>query len=131
MQNLPHVICSPGRTLSFEQLRYKKGADMSQERADDQRKAMLRAIHEREGRWGSVDPNTEIATIGSAVGLSEDESFALFKQLVDGHYVDPGRVLQAGHAIRRGASQVVGREGALTPVSRDMRITDKGRAELA
>ena len=35
---------------------------------DDQHKAMLRAIHEREGRWDRVDPDTEIAAIGEGIG---------------------------------------------------------------
>ena len=54
-----------------------------QEFTDDQRKAMLSAIHEREGGWDRVDPDTEIASIGEGISLSEDESFALFGQLVD------------------------------------------------
>jgi hypothetical protein len=39
--------------------------------ADHQRKAMLRAIHERESRWDEVDPDTEVARIGNEIGLSE------------------------------------------------------------
>ena len=77
--------------------------------ANDQRKAMLRAIHEREGRWDAVDPDTEVVSIGSEIGLSEDESYALFKLLVDEHYVDPGRVLQARGAMPGRTSRVVGR----------------------
>jgi hypothetical protein len=57
---------------------------------------MLRAIHEREDRWDEVDPDTEFASIGESIDLSEDESFALFKLLVDEHYVYPGRILHAG-----------------------------------
>jgi hypothetical protein len=49
-----------------------------QEFTDDQRKAMLSGIHERRGRWDQVDPDTEIASIGEGIGLSEDESYALF-----------------------------------------------------
>ena len=37
----------------------------------DQRKAMLSAIQEREGRWDEVDPDTEVAHIGNEIGLSE------------------------------------------------------------
>jgi hypothetical protein len=59
---------------------------------DDQRKAMLRAIHEREGRWDEVDPDTEVARIGNEIGLSEDQSYELFGHLVDEGFVEPGRV---------------------------------------
>jgi hypothetical protein len=51
--------------------------------ADHQRKAMLRAIHERESRWDEVDPDTEVALIGEGIGLSEDQSYELFGHLVD------------------------------------------------
>ena len=46
---------------------------------DDQRKAMLRAIHEREGGWDEVDPDTEVARIGEGIGLSEDQSYEVFR----------------------------------------------------
>jgi len=39
---------------------------------------MLRAIHEREGGWDEVDPDTEVARIGNEIGLSEDKSYELF-----------------------------------------------------
>jgi hypothetical protein len=42
--------------------------------ADHQRKAMLRAIHEREGRWDEVDPDAELARIGEGIGLGRDQS---------------------------------------------------------
>ena len=101
-----------------------------QEFTADQRKAFLAAVQEREGKWDSVDPDAEIASIGAATGLSEEETFALIKQLVDEHSIDPGRVLQAGQTLRRGTSQVVGRDDILIPVGRDIRVTDKGRAEF-
>ena len=44
---------------------------------------MIRTIHEREGRWDEVDPDTEVARIGSEIGLSEDQSYELFGHLVD------------------------------------------------
>jgi hypothetical protein len=53
---------------------------------DDQRKAMLRAIHEREGRWDRVDPDTELRSIGEGIGLSEDQSYELF-----GGFIPPER----------------------------------------
>ena len=97
---------------------------------DDQRKAMLRTIHEREGRWDRVDPDTEVANIGEGIGLSEDESFALFKNLVDESYVDPGSVLRAGGAMPGSTSRIVGREDNMTLIGDDVRLTDKGRDEL-
>jgi len=45
---------------------------------DDQRQAMLKAIHERAGRWDRVDPDTEVAGIGGEIGLSKDASYELF-----------------------------------------------------
>jgi hypothetical protein len=97
---------------------------------DDQRKAMLRAIHEREGGWDRVDPDTEIASIGEGIGLSDEESFALFKLLVDEHYVYPGRILQAGGAMPGRTSRVVGRGDNLTVIGDELRLTDKGRSEV-
>ncbi len=101
-----------------------------QEFTDDQRKEMLRAIREREGRWDTVDPDTEIASIGSDIGLSEDESFALFKLLVNEHSVDPGRVIRAGGAMPGRTSRVVGRGDNLTAIGDDMRVIDEGRPGL-
>jgi hypothetical protein len=97
---------------------------------NDQLKAMLRAIHEREGGWDRVDPDTEIANMGEAIGLGEDESFALFKLLVNEYYVDPGRVLRAGGAMPGSTSRVVGRGDNLTAIGDDMRLTDKGQDEI-
>jgi hypothetical protein len=37
---------------------------------DDQRKTMLRAIHEREDRWDEVDPDAEVASIGEGIGYT-------------------------------------------------------------
>jgi hypothetical protein len=91
---------------------------------------MLMAIHEREGGWDRVDPDTEIANIGEGIGLSEEESFALFKLLVNEHYVDPGRILQAGGAMPGSTSRVVGRGDSLTAIGDDVRLTDKGQDEI-
>src|SRR5918998_3706747 len=99
-----------------------------QEFTDDQRKAMLGAVHEREGGWDQVDPDTEIASIGADIGLSEDESFALFGQLVDQGFVDPGRAHRAGGAMPGRTSRVVGREDNMTLIGDEVRLTDKGRA---
>ncbi len=101
-----------------------------QDFSDDQRKAMLRGIHEREGRWNTVDPNTEVSNIGEGISLSQDESFALFKLLVNEHYVSPGRVLHAMGAMPGGTSRVVGSSNVLTAIGDDVRLTDKGRADL-
>jgi hypothetical protein len=97
---------------------------------DEQRKGMLRAIHEREGRWDEVDPDTEVAGIGVKIGLSEDDSYGLFGQLVDEGYVDPGRVLGAGGAMPGHASRIVGRGDSMTVIGDELRLTDKGRAEI-
>jgi hypothetical protein len=77
-----------------------------------------------------VDPNTEVSSIGESIGLSEDESFALFKLLVDKHYVYPGRILQAGGAMPGRTSRVVGRSDALTAIGDEVELTDQGRAAL-
>jgi hypothetical protein len=98
--------------------------------ADHQRKAMLEAIHEREGRWDEVDPDTEIASIGNESGLSEDQSYELFGHLVDEDFVDPGRAYRAGGAMPGSISRVVGREENMTVIGDEVRLTSKGRAEI-
>jgi hypothetical protein len=98
--------------------------------ADHQRKAMLRAIHERESRWDEVDPDTEVARIGNEIGLSEDKSYELFGRLVDEGFLDPGRAYRAGGAMPGSISRVVGREENMTVIGDDVRLTSKGRAEI-
>jgi hypothetical protein len=98
--------------------------------SDDQRKAMLRAIHEREGGWDEVDPDTEVARIGNEIGLSEDQSYELFGRLVDEGFVEPGRAYQAGGAMPGSISRVVGREENMTVIGDDVRLSSKGRAEI-
>jgi hypothetical protein len=98
--------------------------------ADHQRKAMLRAIHEREGRWDEIDPDTELAHIGNEIGLSEDQSYALFGHLVDEGFLDPGRAYRAGGAMPGSISRIVGREENMTVIGDDVRLTSKGRAEI-
>ena len=95
-----------------------------QEFTDDQRKAMLSAIHEREGGWD------RITSIGEVIGLSEDGSYALFGQLVDQGFVDPGRTYRTGGAMPGRTSRVVGHEDNMTVIGDDVRLTDKGRAEI-
>jgi hypothetical protein len=108
-----------------------EGVNVAQQRfADHQRKAMLRAIHERKGRWDEVDPDTEIASIGEGSGLSEDQSYELFGQLVDEGFVDPGRAYRAGGAMPGSISRIVGREENMTVIGDDVRLTSKGRAEI-
>jgi hypothetical protein len=97
---------------------------------DDRRKAMLRAIHERKGKWDEVDPDTEIARIGEGIGLSEDQSYELFGHLVDEGFVDPGRAYRAGGAMPGSISRIVGREENMTLIGDDVRLTSKGRAEI-
>jgi hypothetical protein len=98
--------------------------------ADHQRKAMLKAIHEREGSWDEVDPDTEVARIGEGIGLREDHSYELFGQLVDEGFVDPGRAYRAGGAMPGSTSRIVGREDNMTVIGDDVRLTSKGRAEI-
>ena len=98
--------------------------------ADHQRKAMLGAIHEREGRWDQLDPDTEVARMGNNIDLSEDQSYELFGQLVDEGFVDPGRAYQAGGAMPGSISRIVGREDNMTVIGDDVRLTSKGRAEI-
>jgi hypothetical protein len=98
--------------------------------AEYQRKAMLRAIHEREGRWDEVDPDTEVARIGEGIDLSEDRSYELFGHLVDEGFVDPGRAHRAGGAMPGSISRIVGREENMTLIGDDVRLTSKGRAEI-
>ena len=68
--------------------------------------------------------------IGEGSGLSEDESFALFGQLVDEGFVDPGRAYRAGGAMPGSTSRIVGREDNMTVIGDDVRLTSKGRAEI-
>ena len=103
---------------------------MPTEFADHQRKAMLRAIHEREGRWDEIDPDTEVARIGEGIGLSEDRSYELFGHLVDEGFVDPGRAYRAGGAMPGSISRIVGREENMTVIGDDVCLSDKGRAEI-
>jgi hypothetical protein len=101
-----------------------------QEFADHQRKAMLRAIQEREGRWDEVDPDTEVARLGNEIGLSEDQSYELFGYLVDEGFVEPGHAYRAGGAMPGSTSRIVGREENMTVIGDDVRLTSKGRAEI-
>ena len=103
---------------------------MPTEFANHQRLAMLRSIHEREGRWDEVDPDTELAHIGEGIGLSEDQSYELFGHLVDEGFVEPGHAYQAGGAMPGSTSRIVGREENMTVIGDDVRLTSKGRAEI-
>jgi hypothetical protein len=103
---------------------------MPTEFADHQRRAMLKAIQEREGRWDQVDPDTEVARIGNEIGLSEDRSYELFGHLVDEGFLDPGRAYRAGGAMPGSISRIVGREENMTVIGDDVRLTSKGRAEI-
>ncbi len=94
--------------------------------ADHQRKAMLGAIHEREGRWDQVDPDTEVGSIGEGIGLSEDQSYELFGQLVDEGLVDPGRAYRAGRAMPDSTSRIVGREDNMTVIGDDVGLLPQG-----
>jgi hypothetical protein len=100
------------------------------ESTGDQRKAMLKAIQEREGRWDEVDPDTEVAHIGKEIGLSEDQSYELFGHLVDEGFLNPGRAYRAGGAMPGSTSRIVGREENMTVIGDDVHLTSKGRAEV-
>ena len=103
---------------------------MPTEFANHQRKAMLRAIHERESRWDEVDPDTEVARIGEGIGLIEVQSYELFGRLVDEGFLDPGRAYRAGGAMPGSTSRIVGREENMTVIGDDVRLTRTGRAEI-
>ncbi len=96
----------------------------------DQRKAMLGAVHDREGTWDRVDPDTEVASIGEGIGLSQDESYGLFKLLMDEGYIDPGHVYGGGGAMPGHTIRVVGRGDDVTSIGDDVRLTDAGKADL-
>jgi hypothetical protein len=98
--------------------------------ADHQRRDVLTAIHEREGRWDELDPDTEVALIGDEIGLSEDQSYELFGHLVDEGFVDAGRAYRAGGAMPGSTSRIVGREENMTVIGDDVRLTSKGRAAI-
>jgi hypothetical protein len=98
--------------------------------ANHQRRAMLKAIHEREGRWDEVDPDTELALMGEGIGLSEDQSYELFGHLVDEGFVKPGRAYRTGGAMPGSTSRIVGREENMTVIGDDVRLTRTGRAEI-
>jgi hypothetical protein len=63
--------------------------------------------------------------------LSEDQSYELFRQLVDESFLDPGRAYRAGGAMPGSTSRIVGREENMTVIGDDVRLTGKGRAEIA
>ena len=88
---------------------------------------MLQAVREREGRWDQVDANTKIAKIGDTIGLDKDDSYALFKMLVNEHYIDPGRVLSVGGAMPGRTTRVVGTGTNLTSIGDDIRVIDMGK----
>jgi len=107
----------------------RKGSAVSAGFTDEQRKGMLTAVHAREGSWGDVDPDTEITSIGSNIGLSEEKSYELFKRLVDEGYIDPGRVLRTGGAMPGRTIRVVGRGDNMIAIGDDVQLTGKGEAE--
>jgi hypothetical protein len=91
---------------------------------------MLMAIHEREGRWDEIDPDTEVSRIGNEIGLSEDQSYELFGHLVDEGFVDAGLAYQAGGAMPGSTSRIVGCEENMTVIGDDVCLTGKGPAEI-
>ena len=77
-----------------------------------------------------MDPDTEIGSIGEGIGLSEDQSYELFGQLVDEGFVDPGRAYRAGGAMPGSTSRIVGREDNMTVIGDEVRLTDKGLTKI-
>jgi hypothetical protein len=49
---------------------------------------------------------------------------------VDEGFVDAGRAYRAGGAMPGSTSRIVGREGNMTVIGDDVRLTSKGRAEI-
>jgi hypothetical protein len=78
-----------------------------------------------------MEPIRSPARIGEGIGLSEDQYYELFGQLVDEGFLDPGRAYRAGGAMPGSTSRIVGREENMTLLGDDVRLTGKGRAEIA
>jgi hypothetical protein len=97
---------------------------------DDQRRQMLGAVHDREGKWDRVDPNAQIASTGEDIGLSKDESYRLVKLLMDEGYIDPGHVYGGRGAMPGHTIRVVGHGDNVTSIGDNVRLTGKGQAEL-
>jgi hypothetical protein len=76
-------------------------------------------------RWGLYS----LARIGENIGLSEDQSYELFGQLVDEGFVDPGRAYGAGGAMPGSTSRIVGREESMTVIGDVLRLTVNALAE--
>ena len=104
----------------------------TQDFTDDQRKAMLKGTLEREGKWDSVNIKAELETMGRDAGLKGARSAQLFKTLVDEQCIDTGRILQAGERVENTEpnGEAVDYVGMLIHISYNMKLTDKGRAEL-
>lgn len=103
----------------------------TQDFTNDQRKTMLEGIHEREGDWDKVNIDNELGEIGIAAGLDEDGTKQLFKVLIDEDYIDTGRMLQAGDAVRfERNSETIEYGGLLIPVSYNMKLTDRGKSYI-
>ena len=79
---------------------------------------------------GRGSPDAEVARIGDEIGLSEDQSYELFGQLVDEDFVDPDHAYRAGGAMPGSISRIVGREENMTLIGDDVSLTGKGRAEI-
>jgi hypothetical protein len=78
---------------------------------------------------------SELEKIGKEAGLGKDDTSRLLKELIDKHYIDPGRALQAGNRVEGQESsakgEVVGYGGVLFHIGYDMKLTDKARAEIS
>ncbi len=99
---------------------------------DEQRKVVLKGIQEREGQWQDLDANAALEEIGTGAGLDDAEMAELFKNLVEENYVDSGRVIQSIEAVEadKRNNEVINHGGLFLLIGYNMKLTDKGRAEL-
>jgi hypothetical protein len=80
----------------------------------------------RGARWSLYS----LARIGDEIGLSEDQSYELFGQLVNEGFVDPDRAYGSGGTMPGSISRILGREEGITVIGDGVRLTSKGRAEV-
>jgi hypothetical protein len=93
------IVVRPG-SLTVHSVRTEEGSVEPRDSTDDRRKAMLRAIHGREGRWDEINPETEVTRMGEGIGLGEGQSYQLFGHPVDKGFVEPGRAYRTGALCR-------------------------------
>jgi hypothetical protein len=97
---------------------------------EEQLKTMLRGIHDRRDRWMDLNPAVEIVSMGEQVGLNRNESYDLFKHLLDEDLIST-RFLRAGNDPSLG--QEVGQrhliwDGKEVRLGHDLKLTTTGRS---